>query len=109
MTWLGIGNVVGVLIPHTFMVESRIRRLLVRGGVVGGDLPDLEPTTIALAPSDILIMATDGIQEHFADSLPDNLEPQPLAEHIFTRYAKSTDDALVLVARYCVTDDGRVR
>jgi phosphoserine phosphatase RsbX len=109
MTWLGIGNVAGVLVPHAFLVESRIKRLLVRGGVVGGDLPDLDPITIKLAPNDVLIMATDGIQEHFADSLPSDLTPQPLAEHIFSHYAKSTDDALVLVLRYCVTGDERAR
>jgi len=109
MSWLGIGNVAGVLIPHAFLVESRARRLLVRGGVVGGDLPDLVPTMIKLAPRDTLIMATDGIRERFADALPDRLAPQPLAEHIFSRYAKSTDDALVLVVRYSVSDDERER
>jgi len=91
------------------VVRSRLSDALYFWKTDQGDLPDLEPTTVALAPSDILIMATDGIQEHFADALPDNLEPQPLAEHIFTRYAKSTDDALVLVARYCVTGDERER
>jgi negative regulator of sigma-B (phosphoserine phosphatase) len=102
MTWLGIGNVVGVVVPHSFRVESQVKRLLVRGGVVGGDLPDLEPITIALVPNDTLIMATDGIDEEFADELPQDLAPQPMAEHLFARYAKSTDDSLVLVARYCV-------
>jgi serine/threonine protein phosphatase PrpC len=109
MTWLGIGNVAGVLVPHAFVAEARVRRLLVRGGVVGGDLPDLRPTTIALNPSDTLIVATDGIDEQFADQLPDDLPPQPLAEHIFAHYAKSTDDALVLVARYCMSEDERKR
>src|SRR5258708_35838004 len=109
MSWLGIGNVAGVLVPHAFLVESRIKHLLVRGGVVGGDLPDLVPTMIKLAPRDTLIMATDGIRERFADALPDRLAPQPLAEHIFSRYAKSTDDALVLVVRYSVRYDERQR
>jgi len=102
MTWLGVGNVAGVLVPHTFRAEAAARQLLVRGGVVGGDLPDLRPTVIALAPGDTLIIATDGIREQFADDLPDDLTPQPLAEHLFAHYAKSTDDALVLVVRYCV-------
>ncbi|HEX4585314.1 MAG TPA: SpoIIE family protein phosphatase [Burkholderiaceae bacterium] len=109
MTWLGVGNVAGLLVSHAFGGESRARRLLVRGGVVGGDLPDLHPITIELARRDTLILATDGIQEQFADHLPDDLRPQPLAEHIFTHYAKSTDDALVLVARYCVSADDRKR
>jgi negative regulator of sigma-B (phosphoserine phosphatase) len=105
MTWLGVGNVAGVLVSHAFRPEASSRRLLVRGGVVGGDLPDLHPITFILAPSDTLIVATDGIHEEFADELPPDLMPQPLAEHIFAHYAKSTDDALVLVARYCVSTD----
>jgi phosphoserine phosphatase RsbX len=107
VTWLGIGNVVGVLVPHAFQAEAPVRRLLVRGGVVGGDLPDLRPSVVALAPGDTLIIATDGIHEEFADELPGDLTPQPLAEHIFAHYAKSTDDALVLVARYCLNVDER--
>jgi negative regulator of sigma-B (phosphoserine phosphatase) len=103
LTWLGIGNVAGVLVPHAFQADAPVRRLLVRGGVVGLDLPDLHPTTVTLAPGDTLIIATDGIHEGFADELPVDLTPQPLAEHIFAHYAKTTDDALVLVARYCVT------
>jgi len=104
LTWLGVGNVAGVLVPHSPGADAPVRRLLVRGGVVGGDLPDLHPVTIELAPGDTLILATDGIDEDFADELPDDLAPQPLAEHIFAHYAKSTDDALVLVAQYCVED-----
>ncbi|HEX4597854.1 MAG TPA: SpoIIE family protein phosphatase [Burkholderiaceae bacterium] len=100
LTWLGVGNVAGVLVPHHFAAGAPVRRLLVRGGVVGGDLPDLHPITIDLTPGDTLILATDGIDEDFADELPEDLAPQPLAEHIFAHYAKSTDDALVLVARY---------
>jgi phosphoserine phosphatase RsbX len=108
MTWLGVGNVAGVLVPHTFQA-SPAHRLLVRGGVVGGDLPDLQPTAVALVPGDTLIIATDGIHEEFADELAGDLTPQPLAEHIFEHYAKGTDDALVLVARYCVTANERER
>jgi len=92
-------------VPRTFHAAAPTRHLLVRGGVVGGDLPDLHPITVVLAPSDTLIIATDGIQGQFADELPADLTPQPLAEHIFAHYAKSTDDALVLVARYCVSAD----
>ena len=97
VSWLGVGNVVGVLVPHAFRAEAPVRRLLVRGGVVGGDLPDLHPVSVAFAPGDTLIIATDGIHEEFADELPRDLTPQPLSEHIFAHYAKSTDDALVLV------------
>jgi negative regulator of sigma-B (phosphoserine phosphatase) len=93
-----------VLVPHSPGADAPVRRLLVLGGVVGADLPDLHPVTIELASGDTLIVATDGIDEEFADDLPDDLTPQPLAEHIFAHYAKSTDDALVLVAQYRVED-----
>jgi phosphoserine phosphatase RsbX len=104
LTWLGVGNVAGVLVSQSLGAEPQVQRLLVLGGVVGADLPDLHPVTIELAAGDTLIVATDGIDEEFADDLPDDLTPQPLAEHIFAHYAKSTDDALVLVAHYRVED-----
>jgi phosphoserine phosphatase RsbX len=107
MTWLGVGNVAGVLVPHAFQATSAATRLMVRGGVVGGDLPDLRPIVIRLAPGDTLIVATDGIHEEFADELPSDLTPQPLADQLFAHYAKSTDDALVLVVRYCVNANER--
>ncbi len=100
MTWLGIGNVAGVLLSQAFQSESPLKRLLVRGGLVGGNLPDLDPTSFPVGPGDMLIMATDGIDDRFDDELPDDWAPQPLADYIFNRYAKSTDDALVLVARF---------
>lgn len=102
MSWLGIGNVAGVIVPHAIVSWVPVRRLLVRGGVVGGDLPDLRPSTIDLIPGDMLIVTTDGVHEEFADELPADLKPQPLAEHVFARYAKSSDDALVLVVRYSI-------
>jgi negative regulator of sigma-B (phosphoserine phosphatase) len=109
MTWLGIGNVAGVLMPHSFRPESPVSRLLVRGGVVGGDLPDLDPVRVAFTPGDTLVLATDGIHDQFADELPAGLEPKSLAEHIFAHHAKSTDDALVLAARYHVNPNERGR
>jgi phosphoserine phosphatase RsbX len=104
LTWLGVGNVAGVVVSQRPEGQATVRRLLVRGGVVGGDLPDLHPITVTLAPSDTLIIATDGIEDEFADELPGGLTPQRLAEHIFAHYAKSTDDALVMVARYCLSE-----
>ena len=70
MSWLGVGNVAGVLVPHAFVAGAPVRRLLVRGGVVGGDLPDLKATTIAVARNDTLIIATDGIHEHSPMTCP---------------------------------------
>jgi serine/threonine protein phosphatase PrpC len=100
MTWVGVGNVEGVL-----FYGDRARRpprvsLLTRGGVVGCELPRLRADVVEVAPGDTLILATDGIGRGFVDGLPVEGSPQQLADHILERFGKSTDDALVFVARY---------
>jgi len=71
-----------------------------RGGIVGSELPRLQPQQHHLATGDLLIFATDGIREGFVEGLPGDATPQQLADHILARHRKGTDDALVLVARY---------
>jgi phosphoserine phosphatase RsbX len=100
MTWLGVGNVEGVLL-YTDPAPRRARTtLLTRGGIVGHELPRLRAEVISLTPGDTLILATDGIKDGFSDGLPADAGPQQLADHILARHGKGTDDALVLVARY---------
>jgi len=99
MSWLGVGNVGGILVHADARPEPR-QSLLVRGGIVGDRLPALELAAIPVERGDLLIMATDGIANGFREALPGKLEPQRLAEEIERGYAKTTDDALVLVARY---------
>ena len=107
LTWLGIGNVEGVLLHP----DARARRarcsLVTRGGIVGSELPPLRADVQPVAPGDLLIFATDGIRGGFAEGLPTDATPQELADHILARHGKGTDDALVLVARYA--GGGRVR
>jgi len=107
MQWLGVGNVMGVVVPHAATPDKRARHLLVRAGLVGGNLPDLHSTSISLGRGDTLIIHTDGIDEAFAEDLERDLTPQPLAQHILTQYSKGTDDALVLVVRYGALAHGR--
>ena len=64
LTWLGVGNVDGVLLRSGF---SAPEQLLVRGGVVGRRLPSLELSRLTVARGDTLILATDGIQSRFAE------------------------------------------
>lgn len=102
MTWLGVGNVEGLLLHGDGAARSRSGRdsLVTRGGIVGSELPRLHPTILPIAPGDLLIFATDGIREGFADGLSPEAAPQHLADEILARHGKGTDDALVLVARY---------
>lgn len=101
VSWLGIGNVTGVLMVADGQGESRPRELLVRGGVVGDRIPEeLNPSVFPIAPGDTLIIATDGVRHYFTEILPTAAEPQQLAERILNSYAKHSDDAAVLVFRF---------
>jgi len=102
MTWLGVGNVEGLLLYGDGAARSGSPRagLVTRGGIVGSELPRLHPVVLPVASGDTLIFATDGIREGFADGLSPEASPQQLADQILARHGKGTDDALVLVARY---------
>lgn len=99
LTWLGLGDVAGVLVRPESGGAGRRNWLLVRSGMVGGRLPLLRPTVIGVAHADTLYMATDGIRldaAHLGAQGP----PQRIADGILHRRAVENDDALVLVARY---------
>jgi len=90
-------------------VEGLLRRagtnvsdetLLLRGGIVGIQLPPLFASIIPVMPGDTLIFVTDGITPGFAEKLNLRDSPQELADCILTQHGKGTDDALVLIARY---------
>jgi negative regulator of sigma-B (phosphoserine phosphatase) len=102
MTWLGVGNVEGLLLYGDGAARSGSARatLVTRGGIVGSELPRLHPVVLPIASGDTLVFATDGIREGFADGLSPEASPQQLADQILARHGKGTDDALVLVARY---------
>lgn len=102
LTWLGVGNVEGLLVRADGGGETtRARRALItRGGIVGSELPRLQPEVLPLATGDTLLFATDGIREGFAERLSADATPQQQADDILARHRKGTDDALVLVARY---------
>ena len=102
MTWVGVGNVEGLLVYGDGAARSSAARasLVTRGGIVGSELPRLHPVVLPIAPGDTLIFATDGVREGFAEGLSREAPPQQLADQILARHGKGTDDALVLVARY---------
>ena len=100
VTWLGVGNVEGVLLRRSFTRAVAEAQLLLRAGVVGFQLPLLDVEVVPVYAGDTLIFATDGIRSDFARGLALNYTPQKAAEKILARHARATDDALVLVARY---------
>ena len=101
LSWIGIGNVEGILLRADSRTHPPMESLLLRGGVVGGtELPPLSETVLPIFPGDTLIFATDGIKSGFSVGRVPRTAPQRLANWILRHHAKGTDDALVLVARY---------
>lgn len=100
MTWLGVGNVDGILLRANQKVRLPMVALVMRGGVVGYKLPPLRESVLPVAEGDTLIFWTDGVRPHFAEAVMLGNPPRQMAERILDAYGKETDDALVLVARY---------
>jgi len=100
MTWLGVGNVEGALLRADDTASPARESILLRGGVVGYQLPALHASILPVTRGDVLILATDGIRGGFAEDVTLSDPPQQIAEQILARRASGTDDALVLVARY---------
>jgi serine/threonine protein phosphatase PrpC len=100
MTWLGVGNVEGLLFSAGQTGATVRESLLLRSGVVGYQIPSLRPASLRIQSGDMLVLATDGISTRFGDHVPLARRPQEVADEILRRYGKETDDALVLVARY---------
>jgi len=100
LTWLGVGNVEAVLLRADAAANPAREDVLLRGGVVGYQLPTLRASILPVTRGDVLIFATDGIRSGFVEDVILSDPPQKIAEQILARRARGTDDALVLVARY---------
>jgi phosphoserine phosphatase RsbX len=99
MTWLGVGNVQGVLMRANAKNGNAQEMLMLRGGVVGAQLPPLQAAVLPVFQGDTLVFATDGIRREFTESLFGQESPQRAADRILERYHTGNDDALVLVVR----------
>jgi len=97
LSWAGVGNVDAVVLRRDGRPAAGIA---VRGGVVGYQLPPLRAATVGIAPGDLLILATDGVHAGFTDGIVPGGAPQDIADAILTRWARGSDDARVVVARY---------
>ncbi len=98
MTWLGVGNVQGVLVRAD--KKSAVQEtLLLRGGVVGDHLPQLQATVLPVGHGDLVVFATDGVRTDFARTLSPLENPQRAADRILKGFSNGSDDALVLALR----------
>lgn len=98
MTWLGVGNVQGVLVRNDKKPNSQ-ETLLLRGGVVGDHLPQLQAAVLPVTQGDLLVFATDGVRTDFVRTLSAMENPQRAAERIMKTFCSQSDDALVLALR----------
>lgn len=99
MTWLGVGNVQGVLMRAGAQRGTVEEVLLLRGGVVGSQLPALQAAVLPIAKGDTVVFVTDGIRSEFVEGLSAMESPQRAAEKILKQHSRGNDDALVLVVR----------
>jgi phosphoserine phosphatase RsbX len=97
LTWIGVGNVEGLLLRADPSAVPASESLLLRGGVVGYQLPPLTTATLPVIPGDMLVFATDGVRADFVSAARTGETPSQLAERILSQYGRETDDALVLV------------
>ena len=99
MTWAGVGNVQGAWMRAGAPKGSVQEVLLLRGGVVGSQLPALQAAVLPIGKGDTLVFVTDGIRSDFAEGLSALESPQRAADRILERHCRGNDDALVLVVR----------
>jgi serine phosphatase RsbU (regulator of sigma subunit) len=97
VTTLGVGNVEATLLRAS---PAPPESVLLRGGVVGYQLPSLRATVFPVYPGDLMIFATDGIRDGFIEKISLGESPQRLSERILEQNFRGSDDALVLAIRY---------
>jgi len=101
MTWLGVGNVEGVLLRADKNAVPVQENIMLFPGVAGHQFPSLRAVVTPVSIGDLLILFTDGIRRDFLSEPPiPGHSAQRIADRICAKYIKGTDDALVLVARY---------
>jgi hypothetical protein len=100
VTWLGVGNVEGrVLSADPWAIRPK-GSLPLGNGVPGHELPAVRAATLELRTGDVLVLATDGVEAVFADSLDISGTTQAISERILADHWRPTDDALVVAVRY---------
>jgi hypothetical protein len=100
ISWLGVGNVEGRLLGGEAAATGPKGSLVAGSGVLGHELPAVKTATLDVRPGDVLVLATDGIEAGFADALDTSGSAQTITERILSFHWKSTDDAVVVAARY---------
>ena len=100
LSWIAVGNVEGIVLRADPAASPSRQTLLLRGGVVGYHVPELQASTLPVSPGDTLVLATDGIRGDFGLRLDPGNTPRKIADRILAEHGDTPDDALVLVVRF---------
>jgi phosphoserine phosphatase RsbX len=101
LTWTGVGNVSANLVAKDVTgihIRSSAR---LAAGIVGYRIPEIRPAqVVSLRAGDLIVIATDGIDEDHLDHIDFATPATAIAEEMLAKHAKESDDALVLAARH---------
>ena len=101
LAWTGVGNVAADLVAKSatgIHVRSSAR---LTAGIVGYRIPEIRPAqVVSLRVGDLLVIASDGITEDHLEHIDFAAPATIIADEILSKYAKETDDAMVLAARH---------
>jgi phosphoserine phosphatase RsbX len=100
LAWLGVGNVQGRVLSGDPSATQPKGSLALTSGILGDELPPVRTEALDVHPGDVLVLATDGIESGFADSLDTSGSPRAISERILANHWKPSDDALVVAVRY---------
>jgi hypothetical protein len=99
LEWIGVGNVVAVLMHPEPTGRLCSKELYVHSGVAGKQLPAVVASSTRMVRGDMVVAATDGVHYSFIEGIRRIEPPQQLAERLLRRYSTGRDDALVVVAQ----------
>lgn len=101
LSWTGVGNVSANLIAKDAAGVHIRSSARLAAGIVGYRIPEIRPAQVLpLRTGDLLVIATDGITEEHLDHIDFAASATDIAEETLTKYAKESDDAMVLAARH---------
>jgi hypothetical protein len=100
LSWTGVGNVEGRLVRAPGGERAPTQGAFTLGGVVGYNLPAIRVTSTELAPGDVIVLVTDGIDSGFAEAIVAAGTAQEIADRILAEHGRASDDALAVVVRY---------
>lgn len=101
LAWAGVGNVEAVLLRAAAGGRMQVAHALASTpGILGARRRSVHVSRCSLRPGDVLVMATDGVDTDLAAAVSPGGDLGNAVEGIVRTWAKRSDDALVLAARY---------